>query len=86
MISPLSVHGVDELRRMEKRLRLVAAPLIDDEGDNTSPGLLRAAAMLARRIARFEKAECAAHRKPRRRVFVTRCERCGKNVEKDVSR
>ena len=46
-----------ELRRMAKRIRAVAAPLIDEVADNTSPGLLRAADMLGRRALRLDRAK-----------------------------
>lgn len=61
---------------------------IDVRHINAAQGVawLKAVNMVKRRIERLEKAECAAHKMPRRRCHVTRCLRCNALIEKEIRR
>ena len=85
-----------ELRKLAKRMRAESTAVHRSQAkaswptylhpEGRSVGLGQAAAMIERRIARIERAECAAHKKPRRRYMVTRCKRCNAMIEKEIYR
>lgn len=48
-------------------------------------GVEEAAVVVRERAVRLERAECAAHKKPRKRYHVTRCKRCNALIEKEFT-
>jgi hypothetical protein len=81
--------AAEELRAMARRARRLAPKQVtyaDPVKAGYWCGLRDAAALMEKRAKKMQRGLCAAHKKPRRRYAVARCEHCGMNIEKEGGR